>query len=93
MNQRPGASENPPQPAGVVSVVGDHLDSLTRRVHLNGAEWRITLSILVSPVPVSASCVATRLKLDYSLVKRIVRGLILGGQSKPASRGHVKTGQ
>ena len=27
-------------------------------------------------VPVSARCVATHLKLDYSLVKRVVRGLV-----------------
>jgi hypothetical protein len=27
-------------------------------------------------MPVSARCVATQLKLDYSLVKRVVRGLV-----------------
>jgi hypothetical protein len=59
-NQRPGA----PQAWGVVSVPGDQLDSLTRRVRLNGAEWRITLAILVSPVPISARSLATHLKLD-----------------------------
>jgi hypothetical protein len=60
----------------VVSVPGEHLDSLTQRVRLNGAEWRITLAILISPVPVSARSVATHLKLDYSLVKRVVRALV-----------------
>jgi hypothetical protein len=45
-------------------------------VQLNGAEWRITLSILISPVPVSARCVATHLKLDCGVVKRVVRGLV-----------------
>ena len=49
---------------------------ITRRVRLNGAEWRITLSILISPVPVSARCVAMHLKLDYGVVKRVVRGLV-----------------
>jgi predicted transcriptional regulator len=76
MNQGPDAAVHPPQPTGVVSVPGDQLDSLTRRVHLSGAEWRIMLSILISSRPVSARCVAARLKLDYSLVKRIVRGLV-----------------
>jgi hypothetical protein len=65
-----------PETSGVFSVPGDQLDSLTRRVRLNGAEWRITLSILISPGPVSARSFATHLKLDYGLVQRVVRDLV-----------------
>jgi hypothetical protein len=62
MNPRPADRAGAPETSGVVSVPGDQLDSLTSRVRLNGAEWRITLSILISPVPVSARCVATHLR-------------------------------
>jgi hypothetical protein len=87
MNQGPDAAASQPQPAGVVSVPGDQLDSLTRRVRLNGAEWRITTSILISPGPMSARCVARRLKLDYSLVKRVVRTLVAWRILKRTSEG------
>src|SRR5213593_3065078 len=76
MNLRTADRTGAPETSGIVSVPGDQLDSLTSRVRLNGAEWRITLSILISPVPVSARCVATHLKLDYGVVKRVVRGLV-----------------
>jgi hypothetical protein len=54
MNPRPADRAGAPETSGVVSVPGDQLDSLTRRVRLNSAEWRITLAILISPVAVSA---------------------------------------
>src|SRR5213593_157650 len=76
MNLRTADRTGAPETSGIVSVPGDQLDSLTSRVRLNGAEWRITLSILICPVPVSARCVATHLKLDYGVVKRVVRGLV-----------------
>ena len=76
-----------PDKLAVVSVPGDRLDSLIRAVHLSGAEWRITLSILISPVPVSARSVATRLTLDYSFVKRVLRGLVAWRILERASGG------
>jgi hypothetical protein len=76
MNLRTADRAGAPETSGVVSVPGDQLDSLTTRLRLNGVEWRITLSILISPGPVSARCVATHLKLDYGLVKRVVRDLV-----------------
>lgn len=54
----------------------DRVDSLTRRVRFNRAEWRITLAILIYPGAVSARCVATHLQLDYGRVKRVLRGLV-----------------
>jgi hypothetical protein len=45
-------------------------------VRINGVEWRVTLSILIAPMPVSARCIAGHLKLDYGVVKRVVRGLV-----------------
>jgi hypothetical protein len=53
-----------PERSGVVSVPGDQLDSLRRRVSLNGAEWRITPRPPVEANP------------PRSVVKRIVRGLV-----------------
>jgi len=57
-------------------VPGEHLDSLVRRVRLNGSEWRITISVLSSPTPLSARQHASRLKLHYWTVKRVVRELV-----------------
>jgi hypothetical protein len=38
-------------------------------------EWRVIAIVLGSPCPVSASSVAKRLRLDYGLIKRVVREL------------------
>jgi hypothetical protein len=49
---------------------------------MSGAEWRITLAIVIAPVPISARCVAKARRLDYSLVKRIVDRL----EGKPVQK-------
>jgi len=62
-------------PYDTTKVRGDWLQNLAVRVKLHRTEWRVVAIVLSSPYPVSASSVAKRLGLDYSLVKRVVRGL------------------
>jgi len=52
MNHTPDVEAAAPKTPGVVSVSGDHLDALARRVNLSGVEWRITVAILTSALPV-----------------------------------------
>ena len=59
---------------GVICAV-ELLEALAVRVKLQRTEWRVLAVVLSSPRPVSASSVATRLRLDYGFVKRVVRGL------------------
>jgi predicted ArsR family transcriptional regulator len=61
---------------GSVSVSGDRLDPLVHRVRLSGSEWRVVIAVLLHPGPVSARQLAKRLRLAYSSVKRVVRGLV-----------------
>jgi hypothetical protein len=58
-------------------VSGEWLGALAVRVRLNRTEWRVLAIVISSPNPVSASSVARRLRLDYGLVKRVVRELVL----------------
>jgi hypothetical protein len=76
VNLRTAGRADAPETPGVTTVPGDQLDSLITRVRINGVEWRVTLSILIAPMPVSARCIAGYLKLDYGVVKRVVRGLV-----------------
>jgi hypothetical protein len=92
MNLRTADRAGAPETSGVVSVPGDQLASLTTRVRLKGAEWRITLSILISPVPVSARSVATHLELDYTLVKRSCGPWSAGGILEPEEDVGVSAG-
>ena len=57
-------------------VSGEWLEALAVRVKLHRTEWRVIAIVLSSPYPVSASSVAKRLRLDYGLVKRVVRELV-----------------
>ena len=57
-------------------VPGEWLEALAVLVKLRGAEWRMIAIVLSSPDPVTASSLAKRFHLDYSLVKRVVRELI-----------------
>ena len=57
-------------------VSGEWLGALAVRVKLHRTEWRVLAIVISSPNPVSASGVARRLRLDYGLVKRVVRELI-----------------
>ncbi len=66
----------PPLPREVtIAVRGEWLEALAVRVRLYRVEWRVLAIVLSSPRPVSASSVAKRLRLDYCLVKRVVRDL------------------
>src|SRR5712671_4857168 len=58
-------------------VSGEWLGALAVRVKLHRTEWRVLAIVISSPNPVSASSVARRLRLDYGLVKRVVRELVL----------------
>ncbi len=58
-------------------ISGEWLEALAARVRLHRLEWRVIALVLSSPQPVSASSVAKRLRLDYGLVKRVVRELVL----------------
>lgn len=64
-------------PYDTTKVRGDWLQNLAVRVKLHRTEWRVVAIVLSSPHPVSASGVAKRLRLDYGLVKRVARELIL----------------
>src|SRR5439155_25547664 len=66
----------PPLPRKVtITVRGEWLEALAVRVKLHRTEWRVIAIVLSAPRPVSASGVAKRLRLDYALVKRVVREL------------------
>jgi DNA-binding MarR family transcriptional regulator len=62
-------------PHDASNVRGDWLQKLAVRIKLHRTEWRVIAIVLSSPCPVTASNVAKRLRLDYGLVKRIVREL------------------
>lgn len=65
-----------PAPWGLgTAVPGQCLAALAVRVNLRKTEWRVLAIVLSSPSPVSALSIATRLRLDYGLVKRVVREL------------------
>ena len=64
-------------PCDTTKVRGDWLQNLAVHVKLHRTEWRVVAIVLSSPNPVSASSVAKRLRLDYGLVKRVARELIL----------------
>ena len=53
----------------------ESLEALAVRVKLQRTEWRVLAIVLSSPSSVSAYAVAKRLRLDYGLVKRVVREL------------------
>lgn len=61
---------------GPIVVPGDRLAPLLHRIRLSGSEWRIVIPVLLSPGPVSTRQDAKRLRLAYSPVKRLVRGLV-----------------
>ena len=46
------------------------------RLRMSGLEWRVVVTVMLSPEPVSARTIATHLRRDYGLVKRVVRGLV-----------------
>jgi hypothetical protein len=58
-----------------VAVPGEWLEVLAVRVRLHRTEWCVIAIVLCSSDPVSASGVAKRLRLDYGLIKRVVREL------------------
>ena len=60
-----------------MAIPGEWLAHLARRLKLHRTEWRVVAIVLSSPHPVSASGVAKRLRLDYGLVKRVARELVL----------------
>ena len=59
------------------TIPGEWLEALAVRVKLRRAEWRVVAIVLCSSSPISASTVAKRLRLDYGLVKRVGRELVL----------------
>jgi hypothetical protein len=58
-------------------IPSEWLEALAVRVKLRRAEWRVVAMVLCSSSPISASTVAKRLHLDYGLVKRVGRELVL----------------
>ncbi|MBI2323057.1 MAG: hypothetical protein HYU88_13435 [Chloroflexi bacterium] len=56
-------------------VPGDVLAPLVR-LRMSGLEWRVVITVMLSPELVSARTIASRLRRDYGLVKRVVRGLV-----------------
>ena len=61
----------------VPTIPSEWLEALAVRVKLRRAEWRVVAIVLCSSSPISASTVAKRLRLDYGLVKRVGRELVL----------------
>ena len=59
------------------AVPGEWLEALAVRVKLHRTEWRVLAIVISSSGPASASNIAKRLRLDYGLVKRVVRELVL----------------
>jgi hypothetical protein len=43
---------------------------------MSGLEWRVVVTMLLSPTPMSAKQIAGRLRTSYGFVKRMVRGLV-----------------
>src|SRR5258706_14752331 len=43
---------------------------------MSGLEWRVVVTILLSPGPVSARWTAVRRRYPYGRVKRVIRGLV-----------------
>jgi hypothetical protein len=43
---------------------------------MSGLEWRVIVTVLLLPEPVSAKWIAVRLQRPYGPVKRVVRGLV-----------------
>ena len=58
-----------------VTVPGFLLAPLLR-LRMSGTTWRIIITLLLSPQPMSARLIAKRTRRDYGLVKRVVRGLV-----------------
>lgn len=73
--------------ATVATVPGGWLEALAVRVKLHRTEWRVIAIVLSSPCPVSASSVAKRLRLDYGLIKRVVRELARWGMLERTPAG------
>jgi hypothetical protein len=58
-----------------VVVGGDILVPLVD-LRMSGLEWRVIVTVLLLPEPVSAKWIAVRLQRPYGPVKRVIRGLI-----------------
>src|SRR5882762_247986 len=58
-----------------VTVQRHWLQALAVQLKLHRTEWRVVAIVLSSPSPESSSTIAKQLRLDYSLVKRVVREL------------------
>jgi hypothetical protein len=56
-------------------VGGDILVPLVD-LRMSGLEWRVIVTVLLLPEPVSAKWIAVRLQRPYGPVKRVVRGLV-----------------
>lgn len=61
---------------GDVVIPRGHLEPLVLRLRMTALEWRVTIAVLVAPEPITARQLSKLLRLDYSAVKRVVRGLI-----------------
>ena len=58
-----------------VVVRGDILVPLVD-LRMSGLEWRVIVTVLLLPEPVSGKWIAVRLQRPYGPVKRVIRGLI-----------------
>ena len=61
---------------GAPAVPATWLEALAVRLVLGRAEWRIVALVLASYETRSIRQIAQKLRLDYSAVKRAVRGLV-----------------
>ncbi len=59
-----------------IAIPREWLEALAVRVKLHRSEWRVLAIVISSPEPTSAANIAKRLRLDYGLVKRVVRELV-----------------
>jgi len=62
--------------AGARMVPGSVLESLALSITLGRTEWRVLALVLAAPEPVTARALAKRLRIAYSPIKRVVRGLV-----------------
>ena len=66
----------PPGPFLAPADFHAHLDALLGGARLSGRAWRVVLTVLLAPEPVTSRDVARRTGIDYQHAKRLIRRLI-----------------
>lgn len=62
--------------AGDLVIPREHLKPLVHGLKMTAMEWRVTIAVLAEPTPITARELSKRLRVDYSAIKRVVRGLV-----------------